>query len=393
MTTLTTHVTPDDATAKVSAIFDLPFDGSTTFETWPKPDVDAHDYGEGGYVCRYCGITGLTTLPCPWQVGYIVGPTGTGKSLLLAEFGDVDAHKDIRWDETKAIVSQFGDVSDAIDRLTGCGLNTAPSWLRPFHVLSTGERFRAKLARQLRNGAVIDEFTSNVDRHVAMAVSRATRRFIDQRGLQRVVFASPHYDVVPWLEPDWTFDTRTGILHRGRLRRPSISVRVYPSTRGIWPLFAPHHYLSAKLHKAAKCLVAFWDAPIYDDDRDTGRTRQVVVGCSIYLHAPSQKYGLVYREHRTVILPDYQGLGIGPRLSDMTAGYVTHVLGKHYYSRTGHPRMMRFRDGNPNWRLVSKTKFAARDVSKKITPWWGYLPGLRATHEYQGPEVGEVCDA
>ena len=34
----------------------------------------------------------------------------------------------------------------------------------PLGALSQGERFRVELARGLRNGAVVDEFTSNVDR-------------------------------------------------------------------------------------------------------------------------------------------------------------------------------------------------------------------------------------
>jgi len=45
-----------------------------------------------------------------------------------------------------------------------------PAWLRPFTVLSNGEKFRATLARIIADAperVVIDEFTSVVDRQIA----------------------------------------------------------------------------------------------------------------------------------------------------------------------------------------------------------------------------------
>ena len=47
------------------------------------------------------------------------------------------------------------------------GLGDVPTWLRPYRVLSTGQQFRANLARVLCEAparVVIDEFTSVVDR-------------------------------------------------------------------------------------------------------------------------------------------------------------------------------------------------------------------------------------
>jgi ABC-type ATPase with predicted acetyltransferase domain len=49
------------------------------------------------------------------------------------------------------------------DRLDAVGLSAAARG-RPYGELSTGEKFRADLAKRLCDGGVVDEFTSNVDR-------------------------------------------------------------------------------------------------------------------------------------------------------------------------------------------------------------------------------------
>jgi hypothetical protein len=35
-------------------------------------------------------------------------------------------------------------------RLMSVGLNAVPTWLKPFRILSNGEKFRATIARQLQ---------------------------------------------------------------------------------------------------------------------------------------------------------------------------------------------------------------------------------------------------
>jgi ATP dependent DNA ligase-like protein len=159
------------------------------FECWPKPDVD--DYG----------------------IGLIVGPSGSGKSILLREFG---AEKKIKWSKEKAIISHFKSSNEAIERLMAVGLNTVPSWCKPYHVLSTGEQFRADLARRIKDGACIDEFTSVVDRNVAKATCVALKRFVFRNSIRRLTLATCHRDILEWLQPDWYFDTADGQLYSGR---------------------------------------------------------------------------------------------------------------------------------------------------------------------------------
>jgi len=49
--------------------------------------------------------------------------------------------------------------------------HSIPTWMRPYACLSNGEQARSRLARQIKDNAVIDDFTSVVNRHVAWAMS------------------------------------------------------------------------------------------------------------------------------------------------------------------------------------------------------------------------------
>lgn len=140
----------------------------------------------------------------PWGIGLIVGASGSGKSLLLSKFGKETR---LRWDD-RPIIDYFEDP----DRLAAVGLNDVPTWCRPYSAMSTGQRFRVELARVLRHGAVVDEYTSVVSRPVAMSASRALRRYVDKTKLTNLVLATCHHDVESWLVPDWVIDTDEGVL-------------------------------------------------------------------------------------------------------------------------------------------------------------------------------------
>lgn len=170
--------------------FDCTFDGTSRFYPWKMP----------------------TKIPKSFKLGVIVGSSGSGKSTLLKEFG---VEENPIWDPHKSIVSHFDSPDEAINKLGSVGLNTVPSWYKPYHVLSNGEKFRADLARKLKSGAVIDEFTSVVDRTVAKAASVALSRYIKKNDLENVVLSTCHQDILDWLEPDWVLNTDTGELYHG----------------------------------------------------------------------------------------------------------------------------------------------------------------------------------
>lgn len=161
-----------------------------------------------------------------WKIGLVVGPSGSGKSSIGRE---LEKEGWELWDPDwgpEPIVEEIGRGQD-LDSVTGAlaavGLGDVPSWLRPHGVLSTGEKFRANLARlcvEQPGLAIVDEFTSVVDRQIArigsMAFSKAWRR-----GSGQVILLSCHHDIVEWLQPDWCFDTESGATTYPKATRPS----------------------------------------------------------------------------------------------------------------------------------------------------------------------------
>lgn len=164
-------------------------------------------------------------LPETWGIGLLVGASGTGKSLLLRQFG---TERQVRWGD-KPIIEYF--VSP--EKLAAVGLNDVPTWCRPYRALSNGQQFRADLARRLQSGEVVDEYTSVVSRPVAKSASRALRRYVDHTGLNRLVLATCHHDVEEWLVPDWVIDTDEGVLRDSSYVRRSWEHLVLPPTMRI----------------------------------------------------------------------------------------------------------------------------------------------------------------
>jgi ABC-type lipoprotein export system ATPase subunit/GNAT superfamily N-acetyltransferase len=320
--TLQVSVPCDEITLKLSQLFDYKFEGQSSVRI---PQF---------------------TPPAEYQIGLIVGPSGSGKSTLLREIGVTPAPE---WEDEKAIASHFQSADDAQERLSGVGFNSIPAWMRPYRVLSTGEKFRADMARMLATDSVIDEFTSVVDRNVAKSCAYAVQRFIRKNNLQRVTFATCHYDVAEWLQPDWMFDTPSEqLLARGCLQRPQRIVDLTPCDSKHWPIFSAHHYLTEDINRSARCWAATWE----------GRT----VGFVSALAYPNGYIKNAWREHRTVALPDFQGMGIGVRISDAMATIFVKD-GCRFFSKTAHPRMGEYRNNSPLWRPTSKNMRARTDYN------------------------------
>lgn len=288
----------------------------------------------------------------PWSIGLVVGPSGSGKSSLGARiFGPAAMRGKETWPEDMPIIdaiapdTEGGDWQTVTAALSAVGLGDVPAWLRPYHVLSMGERFRADLARVICEAparVVIDEFTSVVDRQSARigasAFAKAWRRTHGQ-----TVLLSCHYDIIDWLCPDWIYDTATGSFEwtRGRLRRPEILLDIYPANWRYWPLFAPHHYLTLPHMIAATCYVGF-------------------VGEQPVAHlAVSTRPGLCEaRACRLVILPEWQGAGVGLRF--LNAVCDVWRRGENRYGKpmrtlfhTSHPGLAAALRRSPLWTQVS----------------------------------------
>ena len=90
------------------------------------------------------------------------------------------------------------------------GFSSVPDWLKPYNLLSTGQKMRVDVARALlqNDKVVYDEFTSVVDRTVAKNLCIALNKYLKQSDKQFIA-VSCHKDIIEYLQPDWIFDTDT----------------------------------------------------------------------------------------------------------------------------------------------------------------------------------------
>lgn len=146
-----------------------------------------------------------------WNIGLIVGGSGTGKSTIARELFP-DAYIVGYEYGNKAVVDEMPQgpsIKDIQMAFTSVGFSSPPSWLKPYHVLSNGEQMRTDLARAILEGRdlfVFDEFTSVVNREVAKTGSLAIQKAVRRAG-KKFIAVSCHKDITEWLMPDWIYDT------------------------------------------------------------------------------------------------------------------------------------------------------------------------------------------
>lgn len=334
ITPLSSVVDEDLITTEACSIFDYQENKKTEFYPWVKPN-----------------------LPDEYKIGLIIGGSGSGKSTLLKQFGKEFAHE---WLPNKSILSHFNNSKEATEKMYAVGLSSVPTWIKPYQVLSNGEKFRVDLARSLQSNSIIDEYTSVVDRNVAISASKTINKYIHSSNLNNIVFASCHRDIIPFLKPDWIIDLDAGMYvlqPRECLWRPPMVVQIYEVKRSLWSYFMGHHYLTTSLHPFARCYIACLENQI--------------VSFASAIPFPNRYLKKAWREHRTVTLPDFQGLGIGVRLSDWLAE--AHIKGGYrYFSRTAHPRMGEYRENHKNWKATSNNKKIQKSNQNPNWSHWNF---------------------
>jgi len=311
-----------------------------------------------------------------WNVGLIVGPSGCGKSVIGKDLFADNYEPQLSWGGG-AVVDDFPAIFNMEQITQACqsvGFNTIPAWLRPHSVLSNGEKFRVEMARRLlehQSPIVVDEFTSVVDRQVAQIGSHAVQKYVRKHKKQFVAITC-HYDVIDWLQPDWVFEPAAMkfTATRGSLRRPELKGEIKRVGYEMWRVFAPYHYMSASLNKAARCFALYVDGH--------------PAAFAAVLHRPNNRVNDIKGISRLVTLPDWQGLGIAFRLVDALG---SAYMAEGYRLRTypAHPSLIRAFDKSRFWKLTKKPGLiqkTRKGVTAKYNPNKVCRPG--AVFQYAG---------
>lgn len=305
----------------------------------------------------------------------LVGSSGSGKTtqLKLNNLQHI-----FSFNQFTPIYQLFKSEEDAEKWLIAAGLRSVPAWKRTLATVSNGERHRAEIALMLASGhCAIDEFTSLVDRDTARALCESINK--NKGSFKRLVLSTCHKDVLQWLDFDFAYDLdEQSQVFRGsvRLDREINFIIRACETEKVWPIFQKHHYLSGKINKSATTFCAFIGS------------KPIAMASVIAFPSGNWKNG--WRGHRTVVLPEFQGLGIGTALSDAVADYIVST-GARYFSKTSHPAMGEYRNKSKKWIPTSKNMVIRADYkSERKTKEDGHKAmhahRLCYSHEY----IGEV---
>lgn len=136
-------------------------------------------------------------------------------------------------------------------------------------------------------------------------------------------------------------------------------------------MFSRYHYLSHSHNNAARVFIATVDDEIYGF-------------CSIlpFPHPAKKNY---WKEHRTVVLPDYQGVGLGHYLSNTVADIVKSE-NKGFISTTSNPAFIASRRKDPKWAMtrLGRTSSGSGRIQNKYKPGSTSNNRITASFEYIG---------
>lgn len=314
----------------------------------------------------------LPKLPDLWNIGLIVGPSGCGKSTIARHYWSPIHH---HWGE-KSILDYFEPfctikkITAALNRV---GFSSPPAWLRRYSDLSTGQQMRADLARALtgiESPIVFDEFTSVIDRNIAHICCTAIQKAIRKED-KKFIAVTCHEDVEEHLQPDWVYRPAEQTMSvRRSVQLPQRTLAIFRCSPSAWHLFKHDHYLSESINATATCFMATLK----------GKPCAFSAWLPFFGNGPKSK-----REHRTVVLADYQGIGIGNTISNFIAS-LWSALGFVARSTTTHPGFIQSRNNSPLWEMTRSPQLASvrNDCVKHATT------RMTAGFKYVGPAMSST---
>jgi GNAT superfamily N-acetyltransferase len=210
---------------------------------------------------------------------------------------------------------------------------------------------------------------------------------------------SCHYDVIEWLEPDWVYDTAKRTFARGSLwRRPKFDLEIWQTDSHHWPLFKSHYYLDLPLPVAAQYFVGTVDGePV----------------CHMAMSTVNKGKGeFEGRGTRLVVMPEWQGAGVGMRFLNSVCEMWRRGENKWGKSlttvfHTSHPGLCAGLRRDPKWRQVSAVLYGANKIKSRRsllsgsarhgkeavgagTGYGGHFRAIQGFRYYGPPEQGRT---
>jgi GNAT superfamily N-acetyltransferase len=151
-----------------------------------------------------------------------------------------------------------------------------------------------------------------------------------------------------------TSHTRMPVAEGGwvAMDQPTLTLDMAPCDPREWERFQAYHYKTSQLSSVATSFVLVAEVQLSRRGRQMSLLRVPAAFIATIPHSGKKSATATkppQRAHRTVVLPEWQGIGIGSRLSDAAAEWHTRQ-GSDYYGQTVHPRFGSYRDGSPLWR-------------------------------------------
>ena len=185
--------------------------------------------------------------------------------------------------------------------------------------MSNGQKARAHSALLMtlnEKVIVIDEWTSVVDRTVAKAMSHCIQKYAKKKN-KKIILCTCHYDIIDWINPEWLIDCneQTFKLRENEdfffKRRDKLKFDIKPIGRKSWKYFSKYHYLSENLPGGDLILFG-----LFCDNKQ--------IGFQCFANYTPHRKGTkkIYHSNRTVIHPDYNGLGLGIMLINKTSEFL-----------------------------------------------------------------------
>lgn len=154
--------------------------------------------------------------------------------------------------------------------------------------------------------------------------------------------------------------------------KPKIQLSVQRVEASVWfeMGFAKHHYLTQELNKSAKCFLFYWG------DR--------IVGFCGVLNTPRKGGSNHCAISRLVVLPDFQGLGLGTKIANFIGGIFKNE-GYELFIVTANPALGVYFDNSDKWMGTSRNHKGRKNTDDGS--YKSRLSRVSYSHKYIGNPI------